>query len=277
MSKGEVVKVVGGAKKAKAVVMAHDEAVMDIESDVAITESVRRRGPGRVDVAGHLVLHTPQADELFTGKRSAVQGDKNLSSKSYMGLIGFAGKTMHIWTAAREDDPYADLLLIRIEEEYDELVKLVESTQQHVNALLESLDGIEMNPAVNVAPVAHELKFICPWAYRAASLLSRYDRLVLDGVTCRRVGLVFGDDWFKTIVEPARRMRRWFSLSKQWVNTGVKRSNIVAGDGVATRAAEIYKSKFPGMLNLPEAVLFGQRRARVSPMIVVPELLTAGA
>lgn len=271
MSKGDVVKVVGGAKKAKATAVAHDEDVIAIEHEIVAAEPVRRRGPGRVDVAGRLVLHTPQANELFTGKRSAVQGDKNVNSKSYMGLIGFAGKAMHIWTAAREDDPYADYLLVRIEEEYGELVKLVISTQQHVSALLDSLDGIEMNPAVNVAPVEHELKFVCPWAYRAAALLSRYDRLVLDGVTCRRVGLVFGDDWFKTIVEPARRMRRWFSMSKQWVNTGVRRGNLEAGDGVAKRAAEIYQAKFPGMLDLPESVLSRQRRAKVSPMIVVPE------
>lgn len=264
------------SKKAKAVVSVEDvqdRVVSASESIDGQAAQHSRRGPGRVDVGGRIVLHTPQANELFTGKRPGLTGQsgKKSAGKSYMGLIGFAGKAMHIWTAARNNDPYADFMLLKIEEEFGEIVKLVASTQQHVTSLLESLEGIEMSAAVNVSPVEHDLKFICPWAYRAATLLSRYDRLALDGITCRRVGLIFGDDWFKTIVEPASRIRRWFALSKRWVNTGVSRKNVESGDAVARRAVDIYREKFPEMLQIPESVLSGKQRASVSPVIVVAE------
>lgn len=227
----------------------------------------RRNGPGRVEVGGRLVLHSGPAIELFTGRRI----DKK--AQGYMGLLGFAKSMMRVWTAARANDPFADFLLVRLEEEYQEMVSVVALRQQQVSSMLESMDGIAMDQSVSVSPVQMELRFVCPWAYRAAALLYRYDRMVMDALTCRRVGLLFGDDWFEVVVRPAGQIRRWFTLSSRWINTGATRENIKAQDAVSARALEMYQQKkFTDMLELPEKILNGQKRASVSPVIMVSKV-----
>src|SRR5690606_7460684 len=113
----------------------------------------------------------------------------------------------------------------------------------------------------SVSPVAVDVQFYSPWAYRCAILLASFDRLVLACMTARKVGLFFEDDWRESVVDSASRVRSCFHGSQLFRHTGVTRDDMAANNAIARRAVETYE-KLPGakLIPLPEDVLRGERR-----------------
>lgn len=246
---------------------APDESALDRShpdgADTIVQPRQVRERPGRLTTQGSIQLQTHQAHRLFYGRRA----DKQSGQFPIVGLVRFAKLIGDVWNAAEADDPYADMVLLEVEQAYEDAANTVREQLSATKALIaEQLEGIEIEIVHSVKPVKLDLQFYSPWAYRAAVLLKRFDELVLACLTARKVGLMLDDDWQAVVVRCGTRIRHMFELSRRWLCTGVTRDDIAANNQVAQRA-EARNAEQQKMLVMSEDVVAGTTRAKLSPRI----------
>lgn len=240
-----------------------DNSHPDRADTIVSPRSVRER-PGRLTTNGDITLHTRQAHKLFYGRR----GEPQKKIFPVIGLVRFATNVGAIWTASEGDDPYADLALLEIEQEFDDAEKVLAQYAKSMDDMLENdVDGINVSVMQSAKPVNLDIQFYSPWSYRGARLLAKYDKLVLKCLTAKHVGLMFDEDWERIVVRSGTRIRAMFQRSQLWRVTGVTRDDIAANNQVAQRAEEVYAKYLQQMLVMPDDVLRGERRAKLAPKV----------
>lgn len=223
-----------------------------IPQEEPVKGSQKSDKPGRLKSEVTLCLNTTDSQAIFLGNH-----------KGNMGLLQFGGRMTQIWNAAAQDDPYADLYLLRI---YDGLIKLRNQLaaliQDYENQLSHSpmSQNLKWEPFASERPVTKELWFRTQYGYLGASLIGDFDRLVRIILTAKRVGIILNhsqDDvrqhWFTQIVF-------LFKISSKWEKTGIKRSDIKANNDLAKQVQE-------KMGKLPDAILTKKLRSPFSPFL----------
>lgn len=224
-------------------------------------------GPGRVDTGpGKLVmkasmqLHTRLAVNMFRGRRA----DESRGVHAIMGLLGFAQKLSIVWTAAGNDDPIADLYLIRVEEAFDKATALLSTTTSVIRELLSDMDGFEIDVSESDKPVTVDMQFLTPWAWQGASLLRQYDELIRMCLTARHLGLLTQDEWQQTVRKVGNAIRHLFKVPDDYLFTGLRRFRM---GGRIKRARSMYAKRGMVMPTIPTEVLSLSRRSRFAPPI----------
>lgn len=224
-------------------------------------------GPGRVDIGpGKLVmkasmqLHTRLAVNMFRGRRS----DTERGVHAIQGLLGFAQKVSTVWTGASNDDPIADLYLIRVEEAFDRASTLLDMTTGVIKELLSGMEGFEIDVSESDKPVVVEMQFLTPWSWQAASLLRRYDELIRMCLTARHIGLLTQDEWQQTVRKVGNAIRHLFKVPDDYLFTGLRRFRM---GGRIKRARSMYAKHGMEFPTIPQEVLALTRRARFAPPI----------
>ena len=92
-------------------------------------------------------------------------------------------KLSTVWTGAGNDDPIADLYLIRVETAFDQASTLLAATTSVIRELLSDMDGFEIDVSESDKPVIVEMQFLTPWAWQGciAAAVRRTDPYVFDG------------------------------------------------------------------------------------------------
>ncbi len=234
-----------------------DDSHPDQADAISMPKDVRQK-PGAIHTNGSMLLHTKQAHRLFYGRR------RNEAENTHMvvGLIRFAANVSLCWKAAEEDDPYADLALLNIETAYNEAVKSLDETQNELAELLESMNNIEINISQSIKPVEVFLSFSVPWGFRGANLLAKFDQIVKMGLSARHVGLLMDDESHRLLHSQRKLVRKVFTQSLSWNQSGVTRNDFAANNKVVQRAIEKHRGR-----EIPADVLRGDRRAVLAPAI----------
>lgn len=224
-------------------------------------------GPGRVDTGpGKLVmkasmqLHTRLAVNMFRGRRS----DSSRGIHAIQGLLGFAQKLSTVWTASANDDPIADLYLIRVEEAFDRASTLLAATSGVIKELLSGMEGFEIDVSESDKPVIVEMQFLTPWSWQSASLLRQYDELIRMCLTARHLGLLTQDEWQQTVRKVGNAIRHLFKVPDDYIFTGLRRFRM---GGRIKRARSMYAKRGMEIPLLPPEVLNLTRRSRFAPPI----------
>lgn len=212
--------------------------------------------PGPLRTQGEIVLHTRAAHRLFYGRRR----DDKAKIKPIIGLVRFSTNVNGIFECAAHDDPWADAVLLKIEDRFAATNKLVKENIEVLDQLLDGMEGLNICCNESVKPVTLPVEFKTVYGFMGARLLGQYDKLVRLGLVARHVGLLFADDWGKLVGTPGRNIREVFWLSSTYRYTGVTRNDVAANNEVARRAAGKYGE-------LPQDVLRGLRRAKHAPVI----------
>jgi len=216
--------------------------------------------PGGLQGEVWLTLQTHQAVILVHGR--APIPDK----RGIIGLIGFADRLRIIWDAARNDDPYADWWLIKVDEAIRSTSDTIEAQQSTVSSQLDQLLSMEVGIASSDSPTRLRLQFANPYAYQGARLLARFDQLVCAVVTASHIGLVNHDRRRQIQQSCARKVRNLFMLPQAYRVMALDRATVRARAGRSHEARQ-------RMGDLPEDILSGERRARFAPR--KPPLTTA--
>ena len=170
-----------------------------------------------------LTLHTALAQRIFKG---APDGP--------VGIMQFARMVQRIWVASAQDDPYADLFLLRI---YDAIIRARRRFQQWEREYTEQLlQHTQVSPVV--APLQIPLALSTPYAFMAVYLLVDLDVLtqVLDNLEqCALISKTHRLQKSRLLV---RDVRRIFSQPLLWRNTGVTRQDIQQGTAKALLARQ---------------------------------------
>lgn len=217
-------------------------------------------------MVGEVTLHTTLAVALFTGR----PGNLSKQLPPIIGLTRFAKRSVEIWTAAEQDDPYADHVLLHIEEAYDTAKKRLDNMTKDVSAAMEDYLDIDFEDSAMSSrkPTTLQAEFHSPWAWRGLKLLKQYDDLVKLALGGKHIGLYTEEDWIAIIHETGRGLRHMFLRSEYWIYTGIGRENVKADDRFAKEAYEKYvKGNRKDFLMLDDDVINGVRRAKLSPKI----------
>jgi integrating conjugative element protein (TIGR03761 family) len=226
------------------------------DADTIVNPSLVNKRPGMLRTRGELVLHTRIAHRLFYGRRR----DDAKNIKPIIGLVRFALNMKQICSLSAEDDPYADAVLLKVEEKLEECKKSISLHVKELEELLSETDGLTIKVYDSVEPVILPVEFRTTYGFLAARILSQYDKLIRLAQSAMHVGLFFQDDWGRVVRKSGRMIRNAFFLSTSYRYTGVRRDDIAANNRIARRAIDRYGE-------LPPIILKGTKRARYAPAI----------
>jgi hypothetical protein len=150
-------------------------------ASVVSDDSGLASGPGALQGQVWLTLQTHHAQRLIRGRPAAA--DK----PAIIGLFGFADRLRGIWQGARQDDPYADWWLVKIEEALVAAEQLIQGEQAKLDERLQALPALEVTVATSQRAYRTPLRFANPHAFRGAKLLAEYDELARGVLTARHI------------------------------------------------------------------------------------------
>ena len=210
--------------------------------------------PGTLRHDVTMEIQTMLAQRLIRGR------ERSEEVNPIVGVIGFGQRTGALWRAAESDDPYADWVLLRIEESLQSIKKSIDSHSKRIGEVLEAMDGFEIDIAQSSEPARIPLQFNNPYGYMVAYLVSDFDKLSCKVLTARHLGLIERQRSDEILREAGRGIRRLLNCAFEWRFTGVNREDIRQQNQNAARAQQ-------QMGNVPADVLSGQKRARMAPQI----------
>lgn len=203
----------------------------------------------------YLTLQTRHAQALVRGR--------NVPGKPLIvGLVGFADRLRLIWTGAKQNDPYADWWLIKIEDAIFTLSNLLKTDHKEISAKLDEIQAIRIAPAASKDPFRFELRFATPYAFRASSMLAQFDALTRDVLTARHIGAISTETSQDLIFRYSHKIRSTFNLPFSYRYLSIDRARPDSWKEVETRAQRL-------MGVLPDDVRSGQRRATLAPELCV--------
>lgn len=223
--------------------------------------------PSPLTMGAKAVLHTHLAVNLFRGRK----GDRSKQIREIIGMAVFAKKAGLIWSAARDDDPYADQALVDLEKVVNNEKVLLEEREKLLSEMLDGVEGLDVENVSSTNPTEIPINFHSPWSYRGLLLLLQYDKIVRLGLTAHHVGFIGDTEWKEIITDCGRAVRHVFDQVNRWVTTNVTREDVRKNTKVAQRAlAQHMEVKFNRIELTPE-VVEGEVRASVAPRSIALE------
>lgn len=214
-----------------------------------------------------MTVHTNLALQMWQGREQDIERD----IRPIIGVTRFASAIAHIWNESARDNPMADWILLIAEERFQVASELID---QNLSTLREILEGQaffdDIESATNIRPIVLPLNFHCPWGYKAATLLKKFDDVVRLSLTATHLGLVGASDWEVLVRESARRMRGFLGVVAMDLRVHLERSwfSKRGSKKLASAKQDIRKlgKKLPF---IPQDVMAGTRRAALSPAVQV--------
>ena len=227
------------------------------DADPLVTPNLVNKRPGQLRTRGEITLHTRIAHRLFYGRRK----DEKKGTKPITGLVRFAQNMNHISELASCDDPYADAVILQVEQTLTEVESLLKAHVMALEDLLSGSEDIRITVHDSVDPIIVPLEFKTTFGFLAAKILSRYDKLVRLAQSAKHVGLFFEEDWGRVVRKSGRAIRHAFQLSSSYRFAGASRGDFAVQNAIAQSAVEKYGA-------LPQAILEGSKRGKFAPPIV---------
>ncbi len=212
--------------------------------------------PGITRTTGTFTCHTHLAHQLFVGRQS----DSKNNISAIIGLLQFSSRINTIFELAREDDPYADDRLLKIEQALEAAETYIDEQRVMVKVLLGDGDNVKIEPSISVKPLEHTIEFKTRFAHFGMKLVSSFDKLVQLSLAATHTDRMFDDDWKRCVPASARKIRHAFAVSDHFRASGATRNDFAANNQRAQQALKKYGELEP-------AVLAGTTRAKRAPKI----------
>jgi integrating conjugative element protein (TIGR03761 family) len=200
-----------------------------------------------------LTVQTYQAQSLVHGRRS---GD---GKPAIVGLVGFADRLKTLWQAARQNDPYADWWLIKIEESIALCREQLNQLFEQFSQLLASHYSFQVTIAESSKPQRIALQFANPYAFRAAQMLAEFDRLICTVMTARHLGVATPQALNEQFEASGRWLRRVFALPQGYHFCDIDRNAVNQGTLHARNARD-------RMGPVPDDIMYGRQLPSLRPI-----------
>ncbi|OPA89169.1 integrating conjugative element protein [Pseudomonas fluorescens] len=215
-------------------------------------------GPLRSDKS--LTLHTHHAARVWHG-RPAGEGKNGI-----IGLSGFVALMNKITRMAQQNDPYADLWMIQIQEKLESSKLELEDIETRLDHSMSRLPvALSVGENVNVHPVTLPVFINSPFGFLAVYLLIAYDDIVRRLLLAHHTALMGRRDMEIWINAGGKVLRSLFGLAQRYKVSGVTRDDFITNNAVAREAREKFGE-------LPQDILEGTRRSAYAPPIVLRRL-----
>jgi len=203
-----------------------------------------------------LTLHTHYAARIWQGRPAGEEKSGIIS------LNGFVSLVNKITRGAEQDDPYADLWMIRLHEKLEHSKDALTLIGDRLDELMGCLPpAIRVGENFNVHPVTVPLYINTQLGFLAVYLLIDYDNIVRRLLQAHRTALMGRRDMERWINAGGHVLRSLFGLAQQFKLSGTTREDFIANNAAAREAQERFGE-------LPADVLAGTRRSEFAPWII---------
>jgi integrating conjugative element protein (TIGR03761 family) len=141
-----------------------------------------------------------------------------------IGLLRFARFTHVLWTAAKNDDPYAEWRLMELYDHMTTLREAIKKLEERCQQRLLQLRGLKISLYSNPDPFKLELRFASPFSFMASCLIADLDYVERQFYTLKRLGLVLEGQTTVTGFVP--KVQEILRKPLAWPNTGITRQDI---------------------------------------------------
>ena len=207
--------------------------------------------PGALRNQARLEIQTRQAQFLLDGRTGP---------RGIIGLLQFARRLGDVCQAVQRDDPYADWMLLRVEESVAAAKAFIQEKNIATGKALNGLGAMKIELARTREPAMVDLVFGTPYGFMGAYLLSDYDELARSVLTAQHCAVFDRRQAGELIRACGNAVRRVYQLPAAWRRTDITRDDVRQRTDAAANAAEL-------MGALPEAVLAMNRRGKFAPRV----------
>lgn len=180
--------------------------------------------------------------------------------KEGIGVMSFNKQVREIWQAAEQDDPYADLFLLRV---YDALVGVRREIRQrtkHYREFIQEEINLDWKTTLSDEPMKIKLYFKLSYGYMAANLIADFDNYACLLYSAKMMGVMLDRPINELLQQMGDKIKTTFELPQKWKRTDVTREDVNQQNDKATLAKEC-------MGSINEKVLTGILRSPYAPKI----------
>ncbi|WP_017905970.1 PFL_4669 family integrating conjugative element protein [Pseudomonas asplenii] len=213
-----------------------------------------RLGPLRS--AMELTLHTFHAVQIWQGRAASEE------KTAIIGFGGFLGSLRKVMEGAAQDDPYADLWMLRIQERLQRCKAELALIQDNLELLMRAFpDAISAQENFNIRPVRLPIAITTQFGFLGMYLLITYDTVVRRLLHAHHVALIDRREMESRIHAGGRLLRGLFGLPRRYRYSGATRTDFACDNDLARQARKLFGE-------LPMDVLDGTRRADFAPPLI---------
>lgn len=184
-----------------------------------------------------LTLHTQLAHTLLKGNWEYGK----------LGLMQFANHITDMWTAHKEDDPYAEWYLLKIFEAIQQAKEKLKNHEDHLTQQFNNVRGLEIELYGNPKPLKQPLYFMTPFGFMMAMLIEQVDYVSRQLFTLNRLGLTPEQPLLS--VDLMRMVQAIFKLARDWKHTGITRKDVTENNQKAQQVQKRLGEIPPTILN----------------------------
>lgn len=203
-----------------------------------------------------LTLHTFHAARIWRGRAAGA------GVRPVMGMVGYIGVTNQLKQAAADDDPYADLAILKIEERIQHTRAALNDLNQQLETIQQAVPGqIAIGDNLNLHPVTLPLFVASPLGFLGVYLLTDYDVLARRTLLAHHTALIGQRDMAYLLDRGAHLLRGLFVTAHRCKPSGLRRAYF----RVESPQAQAISARFGP---LPADILSGERRSQYAPAIL---------
>lgn len=207
-------------------------------------------------------LHTRYAIQLWTGREADARGDKGQKGKwRIIGMPFFLHLANRINEASVQDDPYADGVMLKLEDTFSEGNRVIEQLVNELDIILRNVPSqISLSSVGSVSPVNIGVFSRTPVGYRCVWLLVGFDQLALKAFQAAHYGLISHRQRDEYLHRAGSSIRKIFGIALHFQRMGVTRLDVIQNTPLALEATKL-------MGEVSFNVLSGKSRSSFSPPI----------
>ncbi|TVR95217.1 MAG: TIGR03761 family integrating conjugative element protein [Rhodospirillales bacterium] len=224
-----------------------------VRRDGAATDHPAPGAPGVLRGEASIVLHTRHGQQLYLGRAAGTSNGK--PTAAIPGVRRFASQVRQVAIGARAGDPYADWMLVRLDQEIATVEAAYDQQRELLEAALTGCPGISIGIALSVAPLCIPMQFSSPYAFKAAEVVARFDALACQILTAVHTARVPRHRGETLLLEGKRHARRLLQAPARYSFSGASRDDLVHN----TARGQAAIARFGAV---PDAVLYRQVRPR---------------
>ena len=192
-------------------------------------DALRRHKPGPAQHHLDVEIHTRQAYGLILGRSHKHQLETQGKAKnSILGLFGFVKQTRMLMNASLKGDPYADLILLKIEdllEQFDEHIsRAIASAEYQINNM--KGNSFNLKKVSSKKPAKVDILFTSPYGMKLLMLIVKYDHWTRIYLPLRTFGIFDHKTWIIPFIEARKIFRRLMSATPHYDDHNLTREEL---------------------------------------------------
>ncbi|CDM91123.1 PFL_4669 family integrating conjugative element protein [Xenorhabdus bovienii] len=218
-------------------------------------EKPAKKAAGALKSTFTLELHTNYAIKLWEGRKNKEQKSK----WSIIGIPVFIGMASRAHSDSLKNNPFADMILWRLEKSLDESSKFIGGELNKAEAWLAELPNqIHVSDVISSSPLNLEVFSQTPLGYRCVWLLVGFDQLVMKTLQAYHYGIISTNKRDLVLTESGHRVRQAFGVVTRYRSFPISRGSLNV-------ESEEYRTAVKIMGDLDHGILTGAKRSSFSP------------